>query len=194
MLPTKCSNCIQWAAWRSRTQAGLRNICWCAGRVRTASPEEDDIRQRIRDGAAVLQEPRTAVFRRLPRLAWMSLAAAVCMIVFAGIGWQSLGRRAAPASVILLQATRGTEGTSLAAPAGRPLIVVLDVTGLQQFPGYKLEIVDAAGMPCFTLPSRHTKTGRKQLCLIASPPVLILVRCMHPAITFCVNTPWLCDP
>ncbi|MGD0359431.1 MAG: T9SS type A sorting domain-containing protein [Bryobacteraceae bacterium] len=111
--------------------------------------QEDDIRQRIRDGAAVLQQPRTAVFRRLPRLAWISLAAAVCMIVFAGMGWESLHRRAAPASVILLQATRGAESTPLAAPAGKPLIVVLDVTGLQQFPGYKLEIVDAAGHPVF---------------------------------------------
>jgi hypothetical protein len=111
--------------------------------------QEDDIRQGIRDGAAVLQEPRTAVFRRLPRLAWISIIAAGCMIVFAGIGWESLGRRAAPASVILLQATRGAERTSLAAPAGKPLVVVLDLTGLPQSPQYKLEIVNAAGRPVF---------------------------------------------
>lgn len=120
---------------------------------------EDDIRQRIRYGAAVLQQPRTAVFRRLPRLAWMPLSAAVCLIVFAGIGWQSLHRHATPASVILLQATRGAESNSLTASAGRPLIMVLDLTGVQQVSGYKLEIVDAAGRPVFqsSNPSRGNK-------------------------------------
>ena len=35
------------------------------------------------------------------------------------------------------------------APAGNPLALVLDLTGLQQLPKYKLEIVDAAGRPVF---------------------------------------------
>jgi hypothetical protein len=111
---------------------------------------EDSIRQRVRDAGAVLQQPRTVVRRRLPKLARASGFVAVGLVVFAGIEWQSLRRSTPPPAVILLQTTRGTENPSVAAaPAGKPLTVVLDLTDLQQFPEYKLEIVQAAGHPVF---------------------------------------------
>jgi hypothetical protein len=109
---------------------------------------EDSIRQRVRDGEAVLQQPRAAVWWRLSRLAWASGLVAVGLVVFAGSAWQSLHRSAAPPAVILLQTTRGTENPTLAAaPAGKPLTLVLDLTYLQQSSEYRLEIVDAAGHP-----------------------------------------------
>ena len=111
---------------------------------------EDSIRQLVRDGAAELQRPRAAVRWRLPRLAWTAGLVAAGLLVFLGIQWPSLRRSAAPPAVILLQTTRGTENPTLAAaPAGKPLMLVLDLTDLQQFSEYTLEIVDAGGHPAF---------------------------------------------
>jgi hypothetical protein len=56
---------------------------------------------------------------------------------------------AAPPAMILLQATRGAANPSLAAPADKPLTLGFDSTDLQQFPEYKLEVVDATGHPVF---------------------------------------------
>jgi len=112
---------------------------------------EDNIRQRVRDGAAVLPQPRAAVWWRFPKLAWAASLAAVGLAVFAGLQRQS-SRSSSPVApvVILLQTTRGTENPTLAAAtAGKPLTVVLDLSGLPQLPEYTLEIVDAAGHPVF---------------------------------------------
>lgn len=112
---------------------------------------EDSIRQRVRDGGAILQQPRDIIWWPFPKLAWAWAAGlvAVGLAVLAGFGWQSIRRAQGTPAVILLQTTRGTEDPTPAAPAGRPLTVVLDLTGLQQFAGYKLEIVRAAGRPVF---------------------------------------------
>jgi hypothetical protein len=111
---------------------------------------EDSIRQRVRDGAAVLQQPRTAILWRLPKLAWAAGLVAAGLAIFAGSVWQSLHRSTPPPAVILLRTTRGTENPTLAAaPAGKPLTLVLDLTDLQQSSEYALEIVDAAGHPVF---------------------------------------------
>jgi hypothetical protein len=111
---------------------------------------EDNIRQRVRDAGAVLQEAPAAGRSRIPKLALALGMAAVGLVVFAGIGWQSFRLSATPPAVILLQTTRGAENPSLAAaPAGKPLTLVLDVTDLQQFSEYGLEVVDAAGHPLF---------------------------------------------
>jgi len=110
---------------------------------------EDRIRQGVRDGGAVLQQPRAVIWWQFPRLAWATGLVAAGLAVFAGIEWQSLHHSTAPPAVILLQTTRGTENPSLAAPADRPLTVMLDLTDLQQFSKYKLQIVNAAGHPVF---------------------------------------------
>jgi hypothetical protein len=112
---------------------------------------EDSIRQHVRTAGVVLARPRAAIQWRLPKLAWgLGLAAVVCLGVFALSEWRSLHRSAQPPAVILLQTSRGTENPSLAAaPAGKPLILVLDLTDLPQFPEYALEIVDAGGHPTF---------------------------------------------
>ena len=109
---------------------------------------EDSIRQRVRDGAAVLQRQRVAVLWRTPKLAWALGLAAAGLAIFAASA-QFLRRSSAPPAVILLQATRGTQTTLAAAPAAAPLALILDLTGLRQFSEYKLEIVDAGGRPAF---------------------------------------------
>ncbi len=111
---------------------------------------EDNVKQRVRDGAELLLRPSTAVQWRLPVLAWSSGLVAVGLLVFAGSQLPSLHRPTAQPAVMLLQTTRGTENLTLAAaPAGRPLTLVLDLTDLQQFSAYTLEIVDAGGHPVF---------------------------------------------
>jgi hypothetical protein len=110
---------------------------------------EDSIRQGVRDKGAVLRQPRDIVWWPFPKLAWAAGLVAAGLAVFAGFEWQSVRRAPGTPAVILLQTTRGTEDPTPAAPAGRPLTVVLDLTGLQQFSEYKLEIVRAAGRPVF---------------------------------------------
>ena len=111
---------------------------------------EDTIRQGVRDGAAALKQPRAVVQWRWPKLAWASGLVTVGLLVCAGSTWQFLRRPTAPPAVILLKTTRGAENSSLAAaPAGTPLILVLDLTDLQQFSEYTLEIVDGGGRPAF---------------------------------------------
>jgi hypothetical protein len=125
---------------------------------------EDSIRQGVRDKGAALQQPHDVAWWRLPRLAWAAGLVAVGLAVFAGIEWHSVRHSPATPAVILLQTTRGTEGTTPAAPAGRPLTVVLDLTGLQQFSEYKLEIVDAAGHSVFQA-SRAPQVDKLQATL-----------------------------
>ena len=110
---------------------------------------EDSIRQGVRDEGTVLRQPRDIVWRPFPRLAWAAGLVAVGLAVLAGFEWQSIRHAQGTPAVILLQTTRGTEDPTPAAPAGRPLTVLLDLTGLQQFTEYKLEIVRAAGRPEF---------------------------------------------
>jgi len=125
---------------------------------------EDSIRQRVRDGAARLQQPRAPGWWRLPGLASASGLVAVALAIFAGIEWQSLRRSTAPPAVILLRTTRGTRDQPLAAPAGKPLSLVLDLTDLQQSSKYALEIVDAAGHPAFQS-SGAAQSNRLQVTL-----------------------------
>lgn len=116
--------------------------------------EEDRIRQGVCAGGAVLERPRAAqphaiIWWPFPKLAWATGLVAACLALVAGAEWQYLHHPSAPPAMIVLQATRGTQDPSLAAPAGKPLTLAFDSTDLQQFPEYKLEVVDAAGHPVF---------------------------------------------
>lgn len=111
---------------------------------------EDSIRQRIRDGAAAIGQPPMAVPRQLPRLGWALGLVAVGLLVFAGFGWQSLRRSVAAPVVIVLETTRGDEASTLAAaPAGRPLALMLELTGIEPHAGYRVEVVDTGGQSVF---------------------------------------------
>jgi len=52
----------------------------------------------------------------------------------------------APAAIVL-ETTRGAEDSLAAAPAGRPLALILELTGLEAHSEYRLEVVDAGGQP-----------------------------------------------
>jgi hypothetical protein len=111
---------------------------------------EDSIRQRVCDGAAVLQRPPVAASWRLPKLGWAAGLVAAGLLVFAGFGWQSFRRSAMAPAAIVLETTRGAEDATLAAaPAGRPLALILELTGLEAHSEYRLEVVDAGGQPVF---------------------------------------------
>ena len=110
---------------------------------------EDSIRQRVRDGAVALEHTSDVVWWRSLRLGWATALVAAGLVIVAGYEWQSLHRPAAAPAVVLLQATRGVEDLTKAAPAGRPLTLVLDLTGLPQCPEYKFEVVRASGSPVF---------------------------------------------
>lgn len=110
---------------------------------------EDSIRQGVRDKGVVLHQPRDVVWWRFPKIAWAAGLVTAGLAVLAGFEWQSMRRAQGTPAVIVLQTTRGTDDLTPAAPAGRPLTVVLDLTGLPQFAKYKLEIVRAAGHPVF---------------------------------------------
>jgi len=108
---------------------------------------EDNIRQQVRDGAVARPRAHAVNWRPFPKLAWAGGLLAAGLALFAGIEWQAASRPSAAPAVILLQATRGSEDATPPAPADRPLNVMLDLTGLPQFPTYKLEIVRGAGRP-----------------------------------------------
>jgi len=112
--------------------------------------QEDSIRQQVRDAGAVLLRHPAVAWWRLPKVAWAAVSVAVGLLVFAGIEWQAFRSSTPPPVVVVLQATRGTEGPSpAAARAGQPLTLILDLTDLSQYSLYKLEIVQAAGHPVF---------------------------------------------
>ncbi|MGC9948893.1 MAG: hypothetical protein ABSF64_21200 [Bryobacteraceae bacterium] len=144
---------------------------------------EDSFSQGMRHAgvATVLEQPRTAV-PRYPRLAWALGLTAVGLVVFAGIGWRSVRRSTDAPVVILLQATRGPENPTLAAaPAGKPLTLLLDLTDLPQFSAYKLEIVDAGGHPAFQS-AESPRNGRLQATLARGLPAgAYFVRLYNPA-------------
>jgi hypothetical protein len=131
---------------------------------------EDLIRQRVRDGAMALQQPRAAVRWRSPKLAWAAGLVAVGLAVLAGSAWRSLHRSAAAPAVILLRTTRGTDNPALApASAGQPLTLVLDLTDLPQLPEYKVEIVDVRGRPAFKSNGSY-QNGKLQVALTEGLP------------------------
>jgi hypothetical protein len=108
---------------------------------------EDSIRHRVRAGCAVLQ-PLNAATPRLPKLAW-ALGLAALGLVIAGVQ-SSIQDFGAPRAVVLFPATRGAETAETAgAPAGIPLILMLDLTGLPPLSQYRLEIVDEHGHSAF---------------------------------------------
>jgi len=108
--------------------------------------EEDRFRQAMRDAGKALEQRAGRRLARLPKWAWAAGLVAALLLILLGVKWQSRRQANLPAATIFLQTTRGAN-TSETAPAGATLILVMDLTGLPQFPSYDWEIVDAAGHP-----------------------------------------------
>ena len=80
--------------------------------------------------------------RLVPVLAGLAMAA---ILVVVGLNWLRPGQPV-PAFAVKLAAARGA-GAESQAPAGKPLALDPDLTGLPVAPSYKLEMVDSAGKP-----------------------------------------------
>jgi hypothetical protein len=86
--------------------------------------------------------PKETKSRRLPPLLF-----AFASIVLLTLGALWLTRKSGqelPPVAVALSATRGVTGAAQA-PAGRPLELKPDLTGLASFPNYDLQVVDSAG-------------------------------------------------
>jgi hypothetical protein len=109
------------------------------GGIRSAALE-------LRQAPAAEARPWRLSLFDLPKPAW-ALALAV-LVIAAGIR-PSLHRSNAPPAVVLLESTRGTETPDSSTPAGKPFLLVLDLTDLQPLAQYRVQIVDDAGHPVF---------------------------------------------
>lgn len=95
----------------------------------------------IRDAAGQLRREQTHARRVRP--AWAALAAAVLLLgAGAALRWARPGP-SVPGIVVRLEAMRGA--LAVKAPAGKPLEIRPDTTGLPVPPPYRMEIVTDAG-------------------------------------------------
>ncbi len=95
----------------------------------------------MRQAAAQSQERRRSRFH-LPQLI-LVLGALAALLLAAWFGAQRQVPTP-PAATVLLTASRGS-GIEIHAPAGTPLALQPDLSGLPSWPSYRLEVVDAAG-------------------------------------------------
>ncbi len=106
-----------------------------------------DCQRRLAETEAYLRAMRRAAARARAverRPVWAFAAVAVVLAAGAGIEWR--GRRAGVE--VALAAMRGPEAQT--APAGAPLRLSLDATGLPAMAGYRVEVVDETGRAAFT--------------------------------------------
>jgi len=125
------------------------------GAMRTAAGE-------LRRAPQAAKAPWIERLFHVPKPAWAFAFAAAAILMVVGIGYPTLWRTASPA-VVVLEANRGAgETNSIAAPAGKPLELVLDLNGVAALPSYRVEIVDAGGRALFQ-PSAAPQGGKLQV-------------------------------
>jgi hypothetical protein len=111
----------------------------------------------IKSAAVELERQPRAVaeswFHKLfdqPNPAWACGLVGVGLLIAASHEWTSRQHASAPPALVCLRTTRGVENSAITAvPAGKPLILMLDLTGLPTLSQYRLEIVDADGDQAF---------------------------------------------
>jgi hypothetical protein len=77
-------------------------------------------------------------------VSWLRLAAVAAALVMIAVFVQTLAKRKPAVFAIALTATRGA-AAEVKAPAGVPLALQPDLTGLPPFNSYRLEMVDQSG-------------------------------------------------
>ncbi|HWB84808.1 MAG TPA: hypothetical protein VG675_11755 [Bryobacteraceae bacterium] len=94
---------------------------------------------------------------KMPRFA-IAWAMALLVVVVGATLWITRIRPEASAFAVQLQTTRGSV-VGAKAPAGRPLVLDLDMAGLPAAPSYRLEMVDSLGARVWqgTLPAGSTQ-------------------------------------
>jgi len=104
----------------------------------------------VRSVSPKLRKARRPWWRELltgRRPIWVAAMALALMLVV-GIGYVRIAETRQPEDLVAvaLYSSRGIEGLAAAhAPAGKPLSLRIDLTELQPFPSYRLEIVDSVG-------------------------------------------------
>lgn len=100
----------------------------------------------VRAMRAAAARARAAARRPKPfpwlRPAFALAAAALAVYIGAAAGWRAMRARPAAAEIVL-EATRGVNSST--APAGAPLHLSLDATGLPPLAEYRVEVVDETG-------------------------------------------------
>jgi len=107
---------------------------------------EDALREGIRAAALPSQTHKPPLFRFNPRLAWALALPGMAVLVLAASKLPVWRHASAPVAVVL-QATRGTETSSVA--AHRSIMLTVDLTDLPPLSEYRLEVVDSAGRSAF---------------------------------------------
>jgi hypothetical protein len=105
----------------------------------------DDLVRAVRHAAAGAREETEPAWKswRIPRLAPV-MAAAVLLIVAAGLALRT-GRNGTIAPLaVALEATRGSVRAARV-PSGRPLLLQPGMEGLASFPEYRIEVVGPSG-------------------------------------------------
>ncbi|HZT31164.1 MAG TPA: hypothetical protein VFA33_14845 [Bryobacteraceae bacterium] len=130
-------------------QAAVEEHLLVCGSCVGALEETEAYLEAMRSAAGALrrlEKPPRGWLRRIPILTpsplWAAGVATVLLAFTAGIQWHAT-RYVPPPLSVSLEAARGPEVTQ--APAGRPLVLHLDLIELPVCPAYRLEIVDAAG-------------------------------------------------
>ena len=106
------------------------------------------------------EESKPFLIRRLPFLSALGLVAAGSMVALVRLGGLRWVHSASPALTVDLQATRG-DGIEARAPAGRPLLLNLELSGLPVHPSYRVVAVDRLGKKVWegTVPPQDSKAA-----------------------------------
>ena len=112
--------------------------------VRAVSPRLRSEHEQRRERWAAFRESVADLLRGKRRLVWATSFAVVALVMAVIRPWQERG--GAQPFAVVLESSRGIEGLIAArAPAGRPLILEIDLTQLPAAARYRLEIVNAMG-------------------------------------------------
>ncbi|HYW43881.1 MAG TPA: zf-HC2 domain-containing protein [Bryobacteraceae bacterium] len=138
-----------------------------ACRARISS--HDDFAVAMKTAASQLRREPAKEKARLfvfPRLVPMAAAAAL-IVVLAAVGTRVVNHTRAPAFAVSLQAMRGA-GVGTQAPAGRPLILQLDLAGLPPV-AHRVEVVDASGAVVWKGPTEGPPSPAGSTAAVSMP-------------------------
>jgi len=133
----------------------------------------------LRRQTAEVPQPWYGKLFDLPKPAWALGMAALALLIVAGAVGPWLHRAGAPPAIVVLQSTRGSALNS-GAPAGKPLVLMLDLTDLQPLPQYKLEIVDTLGHPVFQSAAAPARNSLRAALAKGLPAGMYYVRLYAP--------------
>jgi hypothetical protein len=125
----------------SDTAAIEEHLLVCAG-CRDKLGELDSYVNAMKGASRKVRRQERLAARPVFRPAWaLTAVLAAAAVIFA----VRLPSRATPPYAVALAAVRGADGIGVRVPAGRPLLLTLDLTGLAAPAGCGLDIVDAQG-------------------------------------------------